>query len=55
MESIDLSESDIKHLRTMQENTIKRVIGVSKRSHYNNILKDNIINNVINLQKHLQS
>ena len=39
MESIDLSESDIKHLKTMQENTIKRVMGINKRSHHSNILK----------------
>ena len=40
MESIDLSERDITHLRTMEGNTIKRVMGISKHSLHNNILKD---------------
>ena len=39
MESIDLSESDIKQLKTLQGNTIKRVMGISKHSHHSNILK----------------
>ena len=39
MESIDLSESDIKQLKTLQRNTIKRVMGISKHSHHSNILK----------------
>ena len=39
MESIDLSESDIKHLKTMQGNTMGRVMGINNRSHHSNILK----------------
>ena len=37
MESIDLSESGIKQLKTQQGNTIKRVMGISKHSHHRNI------------------
>ena len=59
MESIDLSESDIKQLRTMQGNTIKRVLGISKHSHHSNILNalgvptvdDVIKNNAMSLYK----
>ena len=39
MDSIDLSESDIKHLRTMLGNTTKIVMGVNKYSHHCNLLK----------------
>ena len=39
MESIDLSESDIKQLKTLQVNTLKIVMGISKHSHHSNILK----------------
>ena len=39
MESINLSESDIKNLKTMQGNTIKRVMDINKRSHHSNILR----------------
>ena len=34
-----LSESDIKHLKTMQGNTMERVMGINNRSHHSNILK----------------
>ena len=61
MESIDLSESDIKHLRTLQGNTIKRVMGISKHSHHSNILKavgvppvdDVIKNNAMRLYRNI--
>ena len=59
MESIDLSDSDIKHLKTVQGNTIKRVLGINKRSHHSNILKalgvpsveDVIKNNAVRLYR----
>ena len=61
MESIDISESDMKHLRTMQGITIKRVMGVSKHSHHSNILKalgvptvdDVIKNNAMRLYRNI--
>ena len=39
MEFINLSESNIKQQRTMQGNTRKIVIGISKHSHHSNMLK----------------
>ena len=39
MESIDLSQSDIKHLKTTQGNIIKRVMGVNKCAHHSSLLK----------------
>lgn len=60
MESIELSENDIKHLSTMQKNTIKRVMGVSKHSAHSNILKalrvptvDDIIKNAMRLYRNI--
>ena len=61
MESIDLSESDIKHLKTMQGNTMGRVMGINNRSHHSNILKalgvptvdDVIKNNAVRLYKNI--
>ena len=39
MEFIDLSESDIKQLKTLQGNTIQRVMGISKLSHHSSNLQ----------------
>ena len=39
MESISLSNSEIKILKTTQGNTIKRIMGFNKRSHHSKILK----------------
>ena len=61
MESFDLSESDIKHLKTVQGNTIERLMGINKHSHHSNILKalgvlsvdDVIKNNAVRLYKNI--
>ena len=39
MESIQLSKSNIKELKTTQGNIIKRVMGINKRSHNSDLLK----------------
>ena len=56
-----LSESDIKHLKTMQGNTMERVMGINNRSHHSNILKalgvptvdDVIKNNAVRLYRNI--
>ena len=39
MESISISEKDLKSLKTTQGNIIKRIVGIKKRSHHSNLLK----------------
>ena len=39
MESLTLSDTDIKGLKTSQGNIIKRIMGVNKRSHHSSLLK----------------
>ena len=55
MGSIDLSEIVIKHLRTMQGNTVERVIDISMHFHHSNILKAfavPIVDDVVKKQYH---
>ena len=61
MESIAISNSDIKILKTTQGNIIKRVMGLNKRSHHSKLLKalnipsvDDVIKKLsMSIQKHL--
>ena len=43
MESIDLSQSNIRHLKTTQGNIIKIVMGVNKCAHHSSLLKALVI------------
>ena len=39
MESLVISSSDLKVLKTTQGNIIKRIMGLNKRSHHSSLLK----------------
>ena len=61
LESLQLTKTDIKELKTTQGNIIKRTMGVNKRSHHSNLLKalkippieDIIKNNCLRLYKNI--